>query len=180
MATENQPGGIGHRRVGWKHDLDPQQGRPREFDQGQSDRCESRSPILAPVTGDQQAWKAARVEQPRRKCCKYSEQCIDRRVAGDMDLAADAFMPQIGSVAIGCGEQQIGDPVDFDPVAFLGPRQGQVVAAQPRLDMRKWKLRRDSAEGPANALEVSPCTITRSGRSMPGRAATSAVATCSA
>ena len=45
---------------------------------------------------------------------------VAERIAGDVDLAADALAQQIGARALGRREQHVGEPVGLDPVVLLG------------------------------------------------------------
>ena len=42
---------------------------------------------------------------------------------------------EVGGIVLGRGEQEIGETVDCDAIAFLGPGEGEIVAAQSRFDM---------------------------------------------
>ena len=116
-----------------KDDLDSREIGGRDFGERGSNRADAQVPILAPMAGDKQArpgrpWRRLEVGTGR-------EHGVDPAVAGNVDRAANAFAPEVGSAELGRCEQQLGIGVDRDPEFLFRPGMTTVVASKPRLDM---------------------------------------------
>jgi hypothetical protein len=96
--------------------------------------------FFAAVAGDQQPRQTV-AEALRLQGPESAKQCVDCSVAGDVHLARGAFLHEIGCIFLGGSEQQVREAIDGDAIAFLRPRHGEVVTAQPRFDMGEGNAR---------------------------------------
>ena len=137
---------------------------PCQFSQRTADVLEALPEALAAVAGDQQqatigvkhveGFVSPRTQRRVGIQALYGLlQGIDDGVAGDQDLPAQVFTGQVGARAGRGRVQLVADHIDHPPVHFLRPRPVDVTGAQSGLDMTD-----------RNAVVVSPCTSTRSGR----------------
>jgi hypothetical protein len=90
------------------------------------------APILAPVTGHEQAWR--RTPQSRLHRSQRTQR-IDSRVSGNVDLSAGSLAPQVRGAELRWCEQELRFSIDGEPELLLRPRPASVVAAEPGLDM---------------------------------------------
>lgn len=151
MAAEQGPHRAGDVGIGMEHDLDGEIAAFRQSDERRRQRAEPGSPILAPVTSDEQAHRALARDLPAkaRQALELGEEGVDAAVAGDVDLAIAIFGAKIGGGGCGRREQHVGESVDFAAEFLLGPWRGGVEAAQTGLDMGEWQGVAARGAGPA-------------------------------
>lgn len=99
----------------------------------------------------EQSGQLAVVARCGRQLCLDGEQCIDRRVAGDVDLSADTLRSQVRGGARRRREQQFGMRIDRGSIFLLRPRQQRIMSPQTCLDVRYRHARREAGEGTAES-----------------------------
>ena len=123
---------LGDVRIGVKHEVDDR--TLRQLADGGGDGAQPFTPALAAVGGDEEPRGALAPLRPWKPGFDR-EQCVDRSVAGDVDLARGVLRAKVRRGQRGWREQQVGPRVDCGPIFLLGPGQERVMGPEPRLDM---------------------------------------------